>query len=75
MSALIYKHFVVVFVERSVVSTTTASDSLLPLWVGGDPSEQKCVAASAPSLALHLVQPDTQTHTLYLNKSYTHTML
>lgn len=66
MSALIYKHFVVVFVERSVVSTTTASDSLLPLWVGGDPSEQKCVAASAPSLSLRLVQPDTHKHTHFI---------
>ena len=70
-------HCVVVFVERSVVLTSTDSDSLLPLWVGGDPSEQQCVAASAPSLSLRLVQPDTntQTHTLQLNKRYTHTML
>lgn len=68
MSALIYKHFVVVFVERSVMSASTASDSLLPLWVGGDPSEQKCVAASAPSLSLRLVQPDTHTNTHSLFK-------
>lgn len=66
MSALIYKHFVVVFVERSVMLTSTASDSLLPLWVGGDPSEQKCVAASAPSLSLRLVQPDTHKHTQFI---------
>lgn len=62
MSALIYKHFVVVFLLKGQWLTSTASDSLLPLWVGGDPSEQKCVAASAPSLSLRLVQPDTHTH-------------
>ena len=54
MSTLIYRHCVVVFLV-SGVNKSASSDALLPLWVGGDPSELKCVAASAPSLALRLV--------------------